>query len=71
MGCQWSNITWAEKRVLNSMQVDGNDNLDFTKQDYNNYLRNTNKQQRALKHGEDIRLERTFSHQLKKNPSYS
>lgn len=53
------------------MQVNGNDNLNFTKQDHDNYLRNTNKQQRALKYGEDIRLERTFSHQLKENPSYS
>lgn len=53
------------------MQVNGNDNLNFTKQDHNNYLCNTNKQQRALKYGEDIRLERTFSHQLKENPSYS
>ena len=53
------------------MQVDGNDNLNFTKQDHNNYLRNTNKQQRALKYRKDIRLERTFNHQLKENPSYS
>ena len=43
------------------MQVNGNDNLNFTKQNHNNYLRNTNKQQRALKSGKDIRLERTFN----------
>ena len=29
------------------MELDGNDNLNFTKQNHNNYLRNTNKQQRA------------------------
>jgi hypothetical protein len=46
-----------------SKQVDGGDNLGFTKQDHKNYLRN--KRQRALKFGEAASLERYFRGQFK------
>ena len=53
---------------LLSKQVGGYDNLDFTKQDYKNYLHT--KRQRDMEHGEAASLGKYFSHQIKENPSY-
>ncbi|XP_030924831.1 protein FAR1-RELATED SEQUENCE 5-like [Quercus lobata] len=63
-----SGLRLKQSYELLSKQVDGYDNLGFTKQDHKNYLRI--KRQREMEHGAAASLGRYFSHQLKENPSY-
>ncbi|KAL4626268.1 hypothetical protein ACB092_05G084100 [Castanea dentata] len=63
-----SGLRLKQSYELLSKQVDGYDNLGFTKQDHKNYLRT--KRQRDMEHGAAASLGRYFSRQLKKNPSY-
>jgi zinc finger SWIM domain-containing protein 3 len=63
-----SGLRLKDSYQLMSKQVGGSDNLGFTKQNHNNYLRS--KRQRALKFKEVVSLKRYFRNQLKENPSY-
>jgi zinc finger SWIM domain-containing protein 3 len=63
-----SGLRLKDSYQLMSKQVGGSDNLGFTKQNHNNYLRS--KRQRALKFKEVVSLKRYFRNQLKEYPSY-